>query len=126
MGDVGERVTGPKSIVLFATLLFFLVAPACPRDVAPLRPSVSAFDPALGPEIEAQVRTIERLAGLRTAKGAPDPRLFGELSRLEEMLPRSAATRRAQQEGKREFERRVRDIRAHRKESVAAAGSAGA
>ena len=100
---MGERVIGPKSIVRFAILLFFLVAPACPRDAAPLRPTVSAFDPALGPEIEAQVLTIERLAGLKSAKGAPDPRLFGELSRLEEMLPRSTATRLAQQEGKRYF-----------------------
>lgn len=93
----------PKSGLMCALLLLFLATPMAPRDRAPARIPARPIDPVLGTAIEAQLQTVERLAGLKTAKGQPDPRLFGELSRLEEMLPRSAATRRAQERGKRAY-----------------------
>src|SRR5437867_4343946 len=96
--------TGPmsrRSGVLIALLFILAAMPASLRDVAPARDAALTIDPAIGPAIEAQIRTVERLTALKTADGRPDPQLFGALSRLEEMLPRSAATRRAQERGRR-------------------------
>jgi cell wall-associated NlpC family hydrolase len=62
-----------------------------------------AVNTVLSPEIEAQIHTISTITRSKPAKNRPDPRLFGALLRLEEMLPRSAATRRAQERGKKAY-----------------------
>ncbi|HLJ54478.1 MAG TPA: hypothetical protein VKT77_05515, partial [Chthonomonadaceae bacterium] len=62
---------------------------------------------ALPAQIEAQIREVARLALAGPASGLPHPRLFDALSRLEEMVPRTPATRRAQLAARQYFTRMV-------------------
>src|SRR4051794_19249748 len=80
--------------------VFALAAAGTHKSTLPVR-SMDRLDTALSPAIEEQLRTIESLARQKAPSGKPNPRLFGALTRLEEMIPRSAATRRAQERGKR-------------------------
>ena len=63
-------------------------------------PNVPAHGTSLSPKIILQLQTIAGLSRIRSPQGLPDPGLFGAISRLEEMLPRSATTRRAQGRGR--------------------------
>ncbi len=98
----------PKSGALVALCLVFAVAPSYPRECLSARGTVLTADLVLSPEIEAQLKTVERLVHSKTVRGGPDPALFGALGRLEEMLPRTTATRRAQEKGKMAYTAMVR------------------
>ena len=94
---------GPRSGLAIALSVVFTFAAAGTRiSTLPARLMPRA-DSGLSPAIEEQLRTIEHLARSKTPSGKPDPRLFGALTRLEEMIPRSVATRRAQERGRKAF-----------------------
>jgi cell wall-associated NlpC family hydrolase len=91
-----------SGIWIVLSLLLSIIPSNSPVHIATLG-SRRAVNTALSPEIEAQIRAVATMARNRSAKNKPDPRLFGSLLRLEEMLPRSAATRRAQERGKKAY-----------------------
>ena len=106
-GRVRSRIqTGkmrPSIGAAIALLLVFCAAPSKLAPESPPRDEKPAATPALPPEIEAQLKEVKTLAFAAPSKKAANPRLFSALLRLEEMLPRSAATRRAQERGKRAY-----------------------
>jgi hypothetical protein len=94
---------GLRSGLTIALIGLFTIAAAGTRNSMLPLVVANRADAALTPAIEEQLRTVERLAHQKTPSGTPDPRLFGALTRLEEMIPRSSATRRAQERGKKAF-----------------------
>jgi cell wall-associated NlpC family hydrolase len=88
-----------------ATLTLILLFAVLPRNWPHFYASRSLLpgQPSLSKEIDTEVRFIAALSTRRTAAHMPDARLFGALVRLEEMLPRSAATRFLQNQGKKVY-----------------------
>jgi hypothetical protein len=97
---VGNRAVAGSALGSADVAASRVKRPTGPRSVE--RGSPSEREP-LPPPIEAQIATIQRLAATSAGRSHPDPRLFDALQRLEEMLPRSAATRRAQEGARRAY-----------------------
>lgn len=97
--------------ITIALLLLMTTAASRSHDSARLAsgsaptapPQYGQAEPVLSQAIEAQIVTVATLAHRASPARLPDPRLFGALARLEEMLPRSAATRRLQEQGKKAY-----------------------
>lgn len=104
-----------RAVSLLGFALLFTIAATRPHD-SPFKRGAAA-DRALSPEIEAQLETVARLARSKLSSKAADPRLFSALLRLEEMLPRSTATRKAQERGKRAFIAMIRSKRVRQAET---------
>jgi cell wall-associated NlpC family hydrolase len=94
----------PRMVASIALILALSLAPASSPDVAPAHPNVrSNTADGLPAAVDTQIALIARLARKTPGRRTPDPRLFDALARLEEMLPRSSATRRAQENGRRAY-----------------------
>lgn len=92
-----------RSSTLLILVLLATTAASGSREVTPSPSPRAAAAATLSPDVEAQLQTIKRLRNSRSPRSGPDPRLFGALLRLEEILPRSQATRRAQERGRRAY-----------------------